>query len=66
MLKRDVYIPAMVNLLQPKLGYVGDVSSLFSLEMVREAYMLVEVNLKRAVERQPNKSDKRNLKVYSW
>ena len=47
MFGRDVYIPYLANLLQPKLRYLGDKMSLLSIEMLREAYMLVAVNLKR-------------------
>ena len=43
------------NLLQPKLRYLGDRSPLLSIDVLREAYMLDAVNLKRAKVTQPNK-----------
>ena len=52
---RDAYIPMLANLLQPKLRYLGDKSSLLSIEMLRETYMLVAVNIKRARDRQLSK-----------
>ena len=55
----------LANLLQPKLRYVGDKSSLFSVEMLREAYMLTAVYLGRARDKQPSKMTKEipNFKV---
>ena len=47
MFGRDMCIPAIANLLQPKVSYLGDKSSLLSLEMLRETYMLATINLKR-------------------
>ena len=47
MLRRDVYTPTVANLLQPKLRYLGDKSSLLSMEMLKEVYVLAAVNLKR-------------------
>ena len=51
MFGRDVNIPMLANKLQPKLSYLGDKSSLLSIEMSREAYMLAAVNLERARHR---------------
>ena len=53
---RDVYIPILANPLQPKLRYLGDKSSLLLIEILREAYMLVAINLKRPKDRQPSKN----------
>ena len=39
MFGRVVYIPTLANLLQPKSTYLGDESSLVSLEMQMVAYM---------------------------
>ena len=47
--------PTLANLLQSMIRHVRDESSLCSLEMLSEAYMLAAVNLKRARDRQPNK-----------
>ena len=55
---RDVYNPTLANLLLSKIRYLGDKSSVLSLEMLREADMLVTVNLKRAKDRQPNRVTK--------
>ena len=44
---RDVYIPTLANLLQPKLYYLGCMSSLLSIEM-----------LKRSLHASSNKSQK--------
>ena len=65
LLGRDVYIPTLVNLLQPKLQYLGGKSSLLLIEMLREASMSTAVNLKKAKERQPLKKIKglRKFKV---
>ena len=40
MFGKDVYIPTLANLLKPTLRYSGDKTSLLSLEMLGEAYML--------------------------
>ena len=55
MFGKDVYIPTLANILQPKLRYLGDKHSLFCIEMLREAYMLAAINVKRARDRQPSK-----------
>ena len=55
---RDPYIPSLANLLQPKLGYLGDKSFLLSLEMLEQTYMLAAINVKRARDRQPSKKSK--------
>ena len=62
---RNVYNPTLENLLQPKLRYAAGASALFLLEMLREAYMLASVNLKRAKNRQTNKMTRKitNFKV---
>ena len=52
MFGRDMYIPPIAHLLQPKLRYLEDKSSLLSVEMLREAYMLAAINLKRVRDRQ--------------
>ena len=54
-----MYIPSLAKLLQPKLGYLRDSSALLSVEMLREAYMVVAVNVKkmRGTIQQSNKRD---------
>ena len=47
MFDRDVFIPTLANLLQPKFRYLGKKSSLLSIEMLREVYMLAGINSKR-------------------
>ena len=42
-----MYNPTLPNLLHLKLRYSGDKSSLLYEEVLREAYMLVVINLKR-------------------
>ena len=53
------------GLVQPKLSYLGDKSSLLSIEMLREAYIPVAISLKRARDRQSNRKIKElpNLKL---
>ena len=46
MSSRDIYIPTLTNLIQPKLRYLGDKPSLLSIVMLREAYILEAINLK--------------------
>ena len=55
----------LANLLQPNLRYLGGKSSLLSIEMLRQAYMLPEINLKRVSDRQPSKKteDLKKFKV---
>ena len=48
MFGRDVYIPILANVLQPKLRYVDDTSSMLSLEMLTEAYMMAAINFTKA------------------
>ena len=48
MFGRDLYIPTLANLWQPELRYLGDKSSLPSLEMLWEAYILAAINLKKS------------------
>ena len=57
-LKKDMHIPGLADLLQPKLWYVGNKSSLLSGEMLREAYMLAAIYLKRAGDKQPTEKTK--------
>ena len=64
MFGRDVYILTKVNVLLPKLGYLGD-TSMFSLEMFREAYMMAGINLKKARDRQSSHSE-RGTQIQSW
>ena len=52
MFGRNVYILTLANLLQPKLLYLGDKSSLLSIDMLREAYMMEAINPKRARDKQ--------------
>ena len=56
---RDVYIPTVANQVQAKLRYLGDKSSLLSVEMLREAYMLAAIHFKRTRDRQPSKGTKK-------
>ena len=60
MFRRDdlATLPTSANLLQPKLLYIGDKSSLLSMEVLREAYMLAAINLKRARDKQHIKKTK--------
>ena len=51
MFGRDVYIPTIANPLQPKLRNLGEMSSLLSIEMLREACILAEKNFKRVRDR---------------
>ena len=50
MFDRDIYIPTLAYLLPPKLKYLGDKSSLLSIEILREAFMLAGINFKMARE----------------
>ena len=61
MFERDVYIPMLASVLQPKLRYLGDRSSLLSVEMVSEAYMLTSLNLKE--QERSSKMTKDILKI---
>ena len=36
----DAYLPILANMLQPKMRYLGDISSMLSLKMLRKAYMV--------------------------
>ena len=61
----------LANLLQPRLRYLGDKSSLLPVEMLRQAYMLVAVNIKRVRDSQPSKRMKElvllnNNKKQNW
>ena len=47
MFGRYVYLPTQANLLQSKLRYIADASALLSVEMLRKAYTLLAVNLKK-------------------
>ena len=51
------------SLLQPKGIYLGHKSSLLSVEILREAYMLAFVNLKRARDKTTQQDDKRTPKI---
>ena len=62
MFDRYVYILILVNMAQPKLRYLGVTSSLLSLELLREAYMMAAVYLKKAQDGQPNEF----LKEVGW
>ena len=53
--EKDVFIPTLTNILQPKLRYLGDVSALLCIEILRETCMVAAENLKMASSRQPNK-----------
>ena len=44
---RDIYIPTLADLLKLKLTYLGDMSTLLSLEKLRRAYMFSSDNLKK-------------------
>ena len=48
-------IPTFANMLQPKLRYLDNVSSMLSLEVPREAYKMVAINLRKGRDRQPSK-----------
>ena len=65
MFVRDAYIPTLANLLQPKLRYLEDKSSLLSREMLRDPYMFTVVNGKRAREDNLARGQKKsqNLKM---
>ena len=63
MFGRDIYIPFFATVLQPTLRYLGNISSRLSWEMLREAYMMAAINLKKAQDRQPGKVVKGAHKV---
>ena len=44
--------------MQPKLKYQGDKSSLLSIEILKEPYILAAINLKKARDKQPIKNTK--------
>ena len=54
MFGRDVYIHTLANLLQPKWRFLGQNSSLLSIEMLREVYMLAAINSKGIREKHPS------------
>ena len=65
MFGRNVYILTLANLLQPKLLYLGDKSSLLSIDMLREAYMMEAINPKRARDKQTIKRTEDPLNLRS-
>ena len=58
MFLRAVYVPSLANLLQLKLRYLGDKSSLPFVEMLREFNVQATINLKSGRDRQPGKGTK--------
>ena len=63
MFRRNQYIPTLDKLLQTKLQYLGDRSSLLSIGMLRGIYMLTTINLKKARDKQPIKKTKDPPKI---
>ena len=63
MFGRDMYIPILGNILQPKLRYLGDTSSTLSLEMSGEAYMMAAINHKKARDNNEEKQKKMYLSL---
>ena len=63
MFRRDLYIPTLANLLQSKLWYQRDKSSLLSIEVLREAYMLVAINLMTTRDKKTYYENKRPSKI---
>ena len=53
MLQKGMYIPTLVNILEPKLRYLGDTYSILSVEMLSEPYLMASVNIKKARGKKP-------------
>ena len=47
MFGRDIYIPTLANMLQSKLRYLADTSSMLSIDMLREGYVITAITLKK-------------------
>ena len=48
---QDAFLPTLHNLLQPKMHYMGDDECKIHLDLMREVYMLVVLNLKMSCDR---------------